>query len=210
MNVGKSVRKAIDDWELGDLESAMLHACNAVDGTAAKVYPGVGSNDRFTRLVRENYHIFGPMALPGVDLQATRFPVKVPKPKAPGGKPDVADLIYGVHRCVHGHGDELPDGFDLLPDAPGPTRHTRTTVARGRVRLSDRTISGLLAIAVLSPANIGQRVPDTYYLSFEERRFLINEWWGRAANFADVVAQTTLPCVKLEFGDWMDETNKLG
>ena len=36
MNVGNSVRKAIDDWELGELESAMLHACNAVDGTAKK------------------------------------------------------------------------------------------------------------------------------------------------------------------------------
>jgi hypothetical protein len=34
------VRKTIDDWEAGETESAMLHACNAIDGTAAKVYPG--------------------------------------------------------------------------------------------------------------------------------------------------------------------------
>jgi hypothetical protein len=37
MNVGESVRKAIDDWEHGELEAAMLHACNAVDGTAKKL-----------------------------------------------------------------------------------------------------------------------------------------------------------------------------
>jgi hypothetical protein len=46
MNVGDSVRKAIDDWEQGELESSMLHACNAVDGTAKKLYPLLGSNER--------------------------------------------------------------------------------------------------------------------------------------------------------------------
>ena len=34
MKVGDSVRKAIDDLELDDFEPAMLHASNAVDGTA--------------------------------------------------------------------------------------------------------------------------------------------------------------------------------
>lgn len=77
MNVGDSIRKAIDDWEQGELEAAMLHACNAVDGTARKRYPTEGSNARFTRLLRENYAIFGPMGVPGIDLAATRWPVKV-------------------------------------------------------------------------------------------------------------------------------------
>jgi hypothetical protein len=38
MDVGNSVRKSIDDWKSGDLDAAMLHACNAVDGTARKAY----------------------------------------------------------------------------------------------------------------------------------------------------------------------------
>ena len=63
MNVGNSVRKAIDDWELGELESAMLHACNAVDGTAKKLHPSLGSNARFGRLLCKNYSIFGPWEL---------------------------------------------------------------------------------------------------------------------------------------------------
>lgn len=138
MNVGNSVRKAIDDWEHGELESAMLHACNAVDGTAKKRYPMLGSNERFTRLLRENYAILGSMGAPGMDLVETRFPVTVQRPKAPGGKPDIADVIYGIHRCTHGHGDELPDGFGLIQDAAGPKRITRMNVERGKVGLSDR------------------------------------------------------------------------
>ncbi len=204
MKVGDSVRRAIDDWEAGELEAAMLHACNAVDGTAKKLYPELGSNARFTRLLREKHATLGPMAAPGIALAETRWPVKVERPKASGGQPDFADVIYGIHRCAHGHGDELPDGFELLPDAAGPTGLTRMLVEKGRVRISDRVIFGLLAVAVLSPANADQRAPDGYHLAFGERQFQINAWWGRAADFVQVVAQERLPNVTLNFGDWMD------
>ncbi len=209
MNVGNSVRKAIDDWEQGELESAMLHACNAVDGTATKLHPADGSNARFTRLLRDNYATFGPMGAPGINLRETRFPVKVKRPKAQGGQPDIADVIYGIHRCTHGHGDELPDGFELLPDAAGrPSRtgmlRTRMLIEKGKVRLSDRVIFGLLAVAVLSPANEGQTVPDGYHLTFGEEELFISEWWGRATDFASLASQQSLPLVKLDFGDWMD------
>jgi hypothetical protein len=203
MNVGNSVRRAIDDWEHGELESSMLHACNAVDGTAKKLYPGLSVKARFTRLLRENYSIFGPMGAPGIDLAATRFPVNIPRPTAEGGKPDIADVIYGIHRCAHGHGDELPDGFGLLANAAGPPGYTRMEIENGKVRLSDRVIFGLIAVAVFSPANQDQIVPDGYHLTFGANVVLpINEWWGRAADFASIAAQEPVPQVKLDFGAW--------
>jgi hypothetical protein len=161
MIVSQSVRHAIDDWEERKFESAMLHACNAVDGTADKLYPGRGNRERFTRTLRENYGILGPMGAPGIDLVQTRFPVTVKGPTAPDGKPDLADVLYGIHRCGHAHGDELPDGFELLQDAAGPTRVTRMLIERGKVRLSDRVIFGLLAVAVLSPVNMIRRLKNS-------------------------------------------------
>ena len=206
--VGHSVRKAIDDWELGEHEFAMLHACNAVDGTASKLHPKLGSNARFTKMLRDNYAIFGPMAAPGVDLVNTRWPVKVSRPKASGGRPDIADIIYGIHRCAHGHGDALPDGFALLPDARGPDRKTRMYVERGAVRLSDRSIFGLLAVAVLSPVNVDQRVPDGYSLSFAGKKLPINDWWGRAIDFPSVTNSEKLPNVLLNFDEWTESVTK--
>lgn len=204
MNVGNSVRKAIEDMESGDHESAMLHACNAIDGTAKKLYPKMGSNARFTKLLRDCYSILGPMGMPGIELVETRFPIVVDRPKAPGGKPDLADVIYGVHRCTHGHGDELPGGFTLIPDASGPVRLTRIEVMKGAIRLSDRIIFGLIAVAMLSPVNVGQKVPDGYYLTIgDSERLIINEWWGREADFPAVAAKDPMPLVKLDFGDWM-------
>ena len=43
----------------------MIHACNAIDGTAAKVYPNLANNNapRFKKLLRENcLSIIEPMA----------------------------------------------------------------------------------------------------------------------------------------------------
>ncbi len=206
MNVGKSVTKAIDEMGCGDHESAMLHACNAVDGTATKLYPSLGSNARFTKLLRDNYEIFGPMGMPGINLVETRFPVSLVRPKAPGGEPDIADVIYGVHRCTQGHGNELPEGFELFYDTTEKTTPPRTRIAieEGKVKLSDRTIFGLIAVAVLCPVNIGQSTPDGYYLTFGElKTMIINEWWGRATDFPAISALAPMPLVKLDFGDWM-------
>ena len=206
MKVGDSVRLAIDDWERGEFEAAMLHACNAVDGTAKKVYSEAGSKARFTRLLRESYGILGPMGTPGIDIVETRFPVRVERSKTRDGKPDMADVIYGIHRCSHGHGDELPDGFELISDAAGPSGRTRMRIEKGKIQLSDRVIFGLLAVAVLSPANVGQVVPDGYYLTFGSAVTLyINEWWGRAADFPSVAAVEPMPRVKLDFNEWMDD-----
>lgn len=203
MDVGNSVRIAINDWEDGEHAASMLHACNAVDGTAKKEYQTGGSNARFTRLLRENYFILGPMGVPGVNILETRFPVRVPNPKAPGGQPDIADVIYGIHRCCHGHGEDLPDGFDLLHDAAGPARITQMQIEEGRLRLSDRIIFGLLAVAIMSPVNVGQSVPPGYFLTYAQQRLNINDWWGRRDDFKKVAPEDSLIQVTLDFDDWM-------
>lgn len=92
----------------------------------------------------------------------------------------------------------------MIHDARGPARQTRVEVVKGAIRLSDRIIFGLIAVAVFSPVNKGQVVPDGYYLTFgASEKLIINEWWGRAADFSAVAARDPMPFVKLDFGDWM-------
>src|SRR4051812_34228178 len=99
----------------------MLHSCNAIDGTAKKVYLSIDSSSRrFKTLLRDNYAVFGPMGAPGINIGETRFPVPGIRTSTPDGQADIADVIYAIHRCTHGHGDELPEGFELLADAQGP------------------------------------------------------------------------------------------
>ena len=199
MRVGKSVTRAIDEMAAGDLEPAMLHACNAVDGTALKLHPGIRNRDRFTRTLRDNYAILGPMGLPGINLTASHFRVPGAGRGHGGEWPDIADILYGIHRCAHGHGDELPDGFDLIADAAGPPGRTRITIAGGTIRLSDRIIFGMVAVAVMSPVNRDQIAPEDYYLTFgSSATMMINDWWGRAADFPAISALEPLPSIILE------------
>jgi len=207
MKVSESVRKAMDDWGLGERESAMMHACNAVDGTAHKLHPALYSKARFTRVLRDNYAILGPMGVPGIDLKQTRFPVAVERPTAADGKPDIADMLYAVHRCCHAHGDELPGGFDLFPDASGLPGHTRMWFEDGKVRLSDRVVFGLIAVAVCSTVNADQATPrlDGYHFTYGRlpRRLMINDLWGKPEDLLAAIATETVPEIKMDFGDWV-------
>lgn len=197
MEVGKSISKAIAEGLSGDLDSAMLHACNAVDGTAKKMYPALGVGARFRKLLRENYaSILEPM-MPGINLAQTVFPVQIPGASGPGGLPDAADLLYVIHRCNHGHGAPLPVGYELIRDTTVEPPRTTMMLALNPsgawvVRLSDRSIYGMAAITLLSPANIGQvldGVRVTYgSVSGDIRVWLDNDWWGRADDFAAITA----------------------
>ncbi len=195
MNVGSSVRNSFKAFFDREHESSMLHACNAIDGTASKRYPTLQNKDRFTQLLRDHYDILSPMATPSIDLHAQRWPVAVRRPTAPGGGTDLADLIYVIHRCTHGHGDELPQGFEFIPDVMGTAGVTNMFLqyfpggGDGRVRLSDRIIFGLLAVAVMAPENHLQDARDDLYFLYGRAniRLPIKDWWGRAADFPAVV-----------------------
>jgi hypothetical protein len=218
MDVGNSVRKAIADHESGDLDPAMIHACNAIDGTAAKVYPNLANNNaaRFKKLLRENcLSIIEPMA-PAINLVETVFPVQIQSPRGPGRALDFADILYVIHRCNHNHGAPLPVGFELLPDALGKLPGTRMTFDKNLaghwvIRFSDRIIFGMLATALLSPANTDQKIPDGYHLTYgsvtgDIHVRLDNDWWGRAADFGAITAMDQKRTrVKLDFTNVMPQ-----
>lgn len=207
VSVGESVRLALKLYTDEEDEAALLFACLAVDGTAKKARPASeGNRQRFAGFIRNSYWLFGPFAMPGIDTN-TMFPVTLDGKKQ---EFDVADLVYKVHRCTHGHGDELPQGFELIPDSRGPDRFTTLEgdLAGGSVRISDRTIFGLIAIAVASPTNADQQAAPGDYLTFDGRfRFDINDHWGQRGAFEDALAQVILPSILLNLGDTQGEAS---
>jgi hypothetical protein len=209
VNVGNSVRLAIDDYERGELEASMLHACNAVDGTAAKVYPKATVSRRFTTLLRNSIDILNAWCLPGIDVVRTRFPVRVRSATTSDGLTDLADVVYGIHRCTQGHGDELPEGFGLMPHRSirdGTASAIEVRIVDGAIQLPDLTIMGLCMVAVAAPANRDQLIPSTYYITWRGEQLALNAWWGREQELRSLIAQYEVPSVVMDFGDWMDKT----
>lgn len=200
MRVEKSVKKAIDEWMNGDAESSMLHACNAVDGTAKKIWQHLGNKKRMINFIRDNYDIIGPMGMPGIDLDAGRFPVNISDPTTTDGRPDLADVIYTIHRCTHAHGDELPFGYELYSDVKGAPRCTQISVnvKEASMRLSDRIIFALLSAVVFSPVNKNLNIGEPYFLTYGSvARMYIDEWWGKKTDFMNTIIRLDPPPEKI-------------
>ncbi len=182
----------------------MVQACNAVDTTARKRYPQLGVASRFKRTIRDSLDIFGLMAAPSIDFAQTRFPIAV-KSDLPDGRPDIADVLFGVHRRDHGHEDELPNGFDLTPHSPRPlTVHIWRS---GKIQLPAAAAIGLLAVAVFAPENKGEAIPDGYQLSWYQHVFHICLWWGWQDHFREIISTAQIPQATLDFAEfWNDWT----
>ncbi|HTY32819.1 hypothetical protein [Mycobacterium sp.] len=202
MDVGDSVRHSLDHWERREWDAAMVHAGNAVDATARKRYPQLGVATRFKRTIRDSLDIFRVMAAPGIDFDQSRFPIAV-KSDMPDGRPDIADVLYGVHRWSHGHDDELPRGFELTPHGPQPQQIRIWTT--GRIQLPASVAIGLLAIVVFAPENKGEAIPDGYQLSWYQYVFIICLWWGWQDHFREIIRAAPLPQSTLDFSEFWDD-----
>lgn len=199
MTVGDHVRRSLDHWSAKEWGKSVSQAFDAVAETGRKRYPTLGVAARFKRTLRDELDVFGAMTASDFDFRASRFPVSVQTDMA-DGRPDIADVLYGVHRFLDGHTDELPAGCEITAHADGvPMFH----VSRGRLRLRASAALGLLAVAVFAPENKGEAVPDTYTLGWQQHLFHICAWWGWRDHFLEIVRNAAVPQVVLDFGpEW--------
>lgn len=210
------VQLSLELFEGDEPEVALMLACVAAEETAKKAYGAqVDPQVRFTSLIRDGASVFGPMVAAGVDLRDSRLAVTTqsvtadPVPGLRARLPDLADVLYAVHRYGRGHAEELPQGFELVSDAEGFPGLVRLPEAPGKARVGPRTIFALLALAVLHPANRkGAKVPSDYHLDFGTDQYVINDWWGRYDEFYEEVinAGTACPCrTFIPSEDWIEE-----
>ncbi|RFZ35501.1 hypothetical protein DAVIS_04356 [Mycobacterium marinum] len=203
MTVGASVKQSLEQWDRKMWDVAMLHACNAVDDTSRKRYPSLGAGTRFRRVIRDAVDIYGVMATPGVDLENTRFPVAVRSDLTPEMRPDIADVLYGIHRWLHGHDEESATGFEVSPYVNGSA--ALRVASDGKIQLPKTAILGLLAIAVFAPENKGEVIPPDYQLSWFDHVFFVSAWWGWQDHFREIVNLDRSSLVALDFGNsWSD------
>lgn len=199
VTVGDQVRKSLDNWSAKEWNRSVAHACDAVAETARKRYPTMGVAARFKKTIRDEVDIFGAMTAFDFDFVRSRFPIPV-QSDLPDGKPDIADVLFGVHRFLDGHEEELPAGVEITPHAEGVPMFL---ISRGNLKLRASAALGLLAVAVFAPENKGEVIPDTYNLGWQQHRFHIIGWWGWQDHFREIVAGARVQQVPLDFGaEW--------
>ena len=193
MRISEQITVAVDDAEAGKFESALLHACTAVDATARKLYLNPKVGDRYVQCLRQYYWLIEPMIGAGLNLVETRFPNV---PLRTTATPDLAEIIYEVFRCNLAHGDEVPLTFAVTPSHG--EFFSQWLLADRELHMPDRVIWALLGVAVFSKANKDESSSGDYYLSLGTERFLIAEWWGREDDFRPIAERFNSVRVKLE------------
>jgi hypothetical protein len=184
----------------------MWHATAAADETAAKRYPQLGPDQRFRRIIRDDVDIFAAMTAPDIDLVSSRFPLPVPS-DLPDRRPDIADVLYAVHRYLHEDENAMPAGCEITAHADGVPMFE---IGGGRLWLRGSAVLGMLGIAVFAVENRGEHIPEAYTLGWRQYVFHIAGWWGWQSHFRDIVSQTLMPHYTLDFAEQWDAWQPIG
>jgi hypothetical protein len=195
MRIADYVREALDQADRGANEPALHTALSALDGTARRIYPSNPVGKRIRMTIQDYLWLMEPMLAIGVNLETTQFTWGT-RP----GRSSFADVLYDIFRTNLAHGDELPNGSGLI--APFDSNTRSASFANGTFLFPSTIIYSVLAVVVFAPANGAQRIGDpAYYLSHADRRFPIDEWWGRAEEVRPyfLAALEAIPRVTMNF-----------
>lgn len=171
-SVGESVLETIEAMEVGTLETAFAAACAAVETTLKKSLATENlSNGDYHNFIKQNWRLLIFMGLP----QALPMPLKVE---------------FGLTKLVH--------GINLKSAEETVLYMIRQTAQMGRLPIhfkfhhggafeleNDKIavpatlIGGLVGIVILNPANVGESVPDRYWMNISDFKMFISELWGR-------------------------------
>lgn len=186
MKLEEHIFAGIEAFDRGEQEHALLHACIAVDGSSQKKANAPKSSRKiYIDFIRDYYWILEPMTGSGINLNDTYW--SNVEFKDDGGKTvklDMASFIYYLFRCTQAHGKEIPIQYKLLPRQSNNLLQYH--IAEDRLHIPETLIWGLLSICVFSNANKDIQTNTGHYLSLDNNRFSISDWWGLEDSFRPI------------------------
>lgn len=186
MRLEDHVLKAIDAFERGEKDHALMHASISIDATAKNLFPNETSGKKaYKKCIRQYWWLIERFIGEGLNLEDTKF-TNLKLDNGYGkfiSEPDLADVIYHIFRCNHAHAKEVPVNYELLPSTPGYYPWKIDRVNNG-LQMPDTVIWALLAISVFCEANANIKISSEHFLSWGNNNygiieFKIKDYWGK-------------------------------
>lgn len=199
MQIADHIKNSIDAAMRRDLDSAMLFACLAVDGTSKKLYSDVqSSGKRFRNFIADNIDIIELM-FGGINFEETFFPFKDNKGRI-GLK--FEDVIYEKFRCTLAHGDVYEPGYGITFKIIDGHHAFMIDTKNGFMTIPESCIYALGLPCVLSHVNADQKINNTsYFYKDNTNSFVIDRWWGKLDCARQIMDIDNRPRVKIDFSN---------
>jgi len=172
MTVGQNIQTAIESMEQGLTEAAFAATCAAVEETLKKsLEQDALCGGDYQKFIKQNWQLLAFMALP----RALPMPL---------------DVDFGLKKIVHGFNingaEELI--FHIVRQTAAAGRlpahfkfHSGAAfeIRNNQIFVPSTLIGGLVGVVIFQPANIGESVPEKYWINVSDFKMFISEFWGR-------------------------------
>lgn len=170
--VGGLIQETIEAMESGATETALALTCAAIEATLKKSLDteDLTAGD-YQKFVKRHWRLISFMGLP----RALPMPL---------------DVDFKLKTILHGF--NLSGAEELILHLIRQTARIGKTPAqfkfhsggafeiRGQqIYIPVSLISGLVGIVIFQPANLGETVPDKYWINVSDFKMFISEFWGR-------------------------------
>jgi hypothetical protein len=197
MDIGDHVRLAVKSAYDGELEAALLHALQAVDGTGKRIRPGATTRSRIVDTIEDYLWVIEPMAGLGFNLEAP-----LPLIELASRESRFSEVIYELFRTRLAHGDPFPEGVGIEFSFSSTHRVLALGVGN-KITIPDTVLWALVSAVVFARVNAGQRIgmkASFWYATLSgvnDRSFEIDEWWGREEEVRDFFAEMRARMIRI-------------
>lgn len=207
MKLETHVLRALESFERGEKDDALMHATFAIEGTAKKLF-GKGGKEAYKKCLRTYWWLIERFIGEGLNLEDTKFTYL--KLDNGHGKniesPDLADIVYHIFRCSHSHADEVPLKYQLLPKESGVYPWFLDRVNTG-LRMPEAIIFALLAVSVFCKTNAAVKTVGEHHLTWGSdqlgyEKYALKEFWGKEDDIKTFFSTRPQTRVTIDFKNW--------
>jgi hypothetical protein len=186
MRIEDRVRLAFDLGLNRDFLPMLAIALPAIDESAKRKWKK-GGKLGFLKFLRENYDVLQWFSANVINYSEMRFPtidVDFTDNKSVE-RPDLAEVVYHVHRCCLAHGQDISSNFEITPRRADGSVEFKISKDGKFLHLPESIAWGLLAAVVLDPINsdLQSRSGNYFTVVFEQNTYFLNVdlFWGEKA-----------------------------
>jgi hypothetical protein len=171
MPISTRVTEAFTKLKAGDPTEALFAICAAVERTARGEGLPKGKSG-FKQFVATSMPVIAAIGV-GPALAGVRFSYSHPdlKPSA-DGTCGLEDVVYHLVRCGLYHDAEISPQLVFTANQIGPG-------TGGTLMIPAGVVAGLIIAVVAAPSNTSGRTQPGFFVGVGERRYVLNDWWGR-------------------------------